>query len=119
MKSAAATAAMEERRRGQRVLLRVPAQLFVTTDGKEITLSVNTISVNHHGALLLCPQSIPQESQILLENCRTRDKIGCRVTRPVKETPDGFQIPIEFEKPAPNFWQIVFPPTDWRPSEDR
>jgi hypothetical protein len=31
--------------------------------------------------------------------------------------PEGFHIPIEFDSPAPDFWKIAFPPTDWRPQD--
>jgi hypothetical protein len=108
----------EERRRSQRVLLRVPATMHVTLHGKPTSIDVTTISVNTHGALLVSPQSIPPSSQLVLENCRTRQRVPCKVMRPPREMPEGFHVPVEFDPPAPGFWQIDFPPTDWRPPED-
>jgi hypothetical protein len=39
------------------------------------------------------------------------------VARPSRETAEGFHIPLEFDSPAPGFWKINFPPSDWRPDD--
>jgi hypothetical protein len=36
------------------------------------------------------------------------------VTRAARESSEGFLIPLEFTTPAPNFWQISFPPANWK-----
>ena len=107
----------EDRRRSQRVLLRVAVTVLATVQGKPIRVSAFTVSVNDHGALLLCPQMFLAGARFDLENDRTGEVQPCRTTRPPADTGDGYHVPVEFEKSAPNFWRISFPPPDWRPPE--
>lgn len=109
--------ATEERKRSQRVLLRVRADIHVAVQGKPATLQASTISVNPQGALVLLKQALPAETRLVLEHSSTREKIACRVTRGAKEMPEGFHVPVEFDSPSPGFWKIDFPPADWRPEE--
>lgn len=107
----------EERRRSQRVLLRVRANVHVVLQGKEAMFEVTTLSVNDHGALIVMERTLPLESRLVLENCGTKQRVTCKVTRPPREMPEGYHIPLEFDSPAPDFWKIAFPPTDWRPED--
>jgi hypothetical protein len=108
----------EERRRSQRVLLRVHASVHVALKDKQVKIDVTTLSVNNHGALVVLKQSLPTDAQIILEHGTTKERIGCKIARPAREMPEGFHIPLEFDSPAPNFWGIAFPPSDWRPPDD-
>jgi hypothetical protein len=108
----------EERRRSQRVLLRVHASVHVALKDKQVRIDVTTLSVNNHGALVVLKQSLPTDAQIILEHGTTKERIGCKIARPAREMPEGFHIPLEFDSPAPNFWGIAFPPSDWRPPDD-
>jgi hypothetical protein len=108
----------EERRRSQRVLLRVRANIHVALQGKPVTFEATTLSVNSHGALVVLEKSLPIESRLVLEHCGTKEKVACRVTRTAREMPEGYHVPLEFDSPAPNFWRIAFPPADWRPPDD-
>jgi hypothetical protein len=112
------TAGGEDRRRSQRVLVRVRASLHVALQGKPTTFETVTLSVNNHGAMLILKQSLPPDTRFVLEHSGTRERVACKVVRPSREISEGFQIPIEFDSPAPNFWRIAFPPTDWRPLDD-
>ncbi|MFZ0581467.1 MAG: hypothetical protein WAN72_09930 [Candidatus Acidiferrales bacterium] len=114
---ASQTVAGEERRRGQRVLLRVRANIHVALQGKPTTFDTTTLSVNSHGALIILKQNLPLDTRLVLEHCGTKERVACKVIRSPRENPDGFQIPIEFDSPAPNFWGIAFPPSDWRPDD--
>ena len=100
------------------MLVRVRASLHVALNGKPTTFETVTLSVNNHGAMLILKQSLPPDTRFVLEHSGTREKVACKVVRPSREMPDGFQIPIEFDSPAPNFWRIAFPPNDWRPMDD-
>lgn len=100
--------------RTQRVMLRFSMKAHVTLGGKANSFTVTTVSVNPNGALLVAPHLIPVSSQIVLENPGTREKASCRVTRAPREVSGGFEVPVAFEPPAPNFWKIDFPPSDWR-----
>jgi PilZ domain-containing protein len=108
---------LRERRRSQRVTLRVSVTIHLTAVGKATAIRSFTIDVNVHGALLVSPQSFPAGTHFMLENDRTRERMMCRVVRMPKSMPEGFHIPVEFEKSAPNFWKISFPPPDWKPLE--
>jgi hypothetical protein len=107
----------EERRRGQRVLLRVRANVHVALQGQATTFEVNTLNVNPCGALVVMKQSLPAETRLVLEHRGTRERIACKVARAPREIPEGFQVPLEFDSPAPGFWKIAFPPADWRPDD--
>lgn len=104
----------EEKRRSQRVLLRMRAQVHVALQGKPATLDVITLSVNAHGALVAMKQQIPAETRLILEHAMTKERIACRVVRPPRESSEGFQTALEFDAPSPDFWKIAFPPANWR-----
>ena len=104
----------EDRRRSQRVLLRVRAMIHVALQGRLTTLDTFTLSVNDHGALIILKQSLPLDTRLVLEHAGTKERVACKVSRACREITEGFQIPIEFDGPAPNFWGIAFPPHDWR-----
>jgi hypothetical protein len=108
----------EQRRKSQRVLLRVKASIQVTLQGKPSTLEATTLSVYNQGAMIVLKQGLPAETKIVLENIGTKERIGCRVAKGTREMPEGFHVPVEFDTPAPNFWGIAFPPADWKPHDD-
>lgn len=111
------TIASQGRPRGQRVLLRVRAQIHVALGGNDSTLEATTLSVSPRGALVVIKQNLPAETRVVLEHSGTRERVACKVARPPREMPEGFHTPLEFDSPAPDFWKIAFPPADWR-SED-
>ena len=115
--SAKAAIASQERKRGQRVLLRIRANIHVALQGKALTLDAATLSVTPQGAVVVMKQSLPAETHIVLEHDGTKERVACKVARPSRETAEGFHIPVEFDAPAPGFWKIDFPPSDWRPDD--
>jgi len=104
----------EERRRSQRVIVRTPVTLHCQLSNKALSIRAETVAVNEHGAMLLCPRSLAAETKLEIHNDNTRQRVACRVTRTPRQTPDGFLIPLEFEKASPGFWHISFPPSDWK-----
>ena len=107
--------ATDDRRRIQRVMMRVKVVLRFTVDGKEISLPAHTVAVNVHGAMICAGQTIPAGSELTVEHKVTRERIAGKVTRQAQSSPDGFLIPFEFGTPSSNFWRISFPPSDWKP----
>jgi hypothetical protein len=107
--------AEQERRRTQRVLLRIRANIHVAVQGQATTFEVATLSVNPHGAVVVMDRNLPPDTRLVLEHSGTKRRVACKVARPAREMSEGFHVPIEFDSPAPDFWQIDFPPTDWRP----
>jgi hypothetical protein len=107
----------EERRRSQRVIIRMPVTLEITISDQKISVVAHTVAVNIHGAMVLCPRPLDAETKLEILNDHTRERISARVTRAPRESAEGYLIPIEFSKPSLYFWQIYFPTTDWKPSD--
>lgn len=101
----------EERRRSQRVLIRTAVTLRYVSQGRHVSVPAHTISVNDHGAMVIAARDLPVGTRLEIENIRTGQCQPCRITRTPRETPQGLQIPVEFDAPAPGFWHICFPPT--------
>lgn len=104
-----------ERRRSQRVVIRIPVRLYFNLSKKEETLDAKTVIVNDHGALLICSRVFPVGTLLELENLRNHRRQFCRVLRVPRITDLGFEVPIEFESAAHGFWGISFPPPAWEP----
>lgn len=102
------------RRRSERVVLRVPLQLSAKMpDGKRISIEVHTLVVNAHGGLLDVGMEILKGQQVILSNSKT-DKVATgKILRIVAYEAGRFSVAFEFEFPAPSFWPISFPPADW------
>jgi len=87
------------------------------TNGTAQTIDAFTLSVNPRGALVVIQQNLPLETRVVLEHSGTRERVACKVVRAPREMPEGFHTPLEFDGPAPDFWKVAFPPTDWRPED--
>lgn len=108
----------EDRRRSQRVLIRTRVSVELASEGKRVAFDAVTESVNDHGAMLLCPRALAPETQLQLKHDQTHQQKLCRVTRTAIESKEGFLVPVEFSDPAPGFWGISFPPSNWKPVEE-
>jgi len=113
----ASALAGDEKRRTQRVIVRVPLTLEMTISGQVVKTSAQTVAVNTHGAMVLCSRSIGAVSKLEIVNERTRERVTARISRTPRESAEGYLFPLEFEKPVPMFWQISFPPTNWKPGD--
>ncbi len=98
----------EERRRAQRVLLRMPVIVHVAKNPKAIEGFTHTVSAS--GAMLILPEGLAQGSKFILENPRTQQRVEVNVVRSPQMNQEGSLVPVEFLSPAPQFWNIVFPP---------
>ncbi len=105
------------RRRSQRVIIRVPVTLEMTKSGRVVKMKAQTVAVNAHGAMVLCSVPLHPETKIEIFNERTNARAGARVTRASRKSAEGYMIPLEFDKPFPMFWQISFPPSNWKPTD--
>jgi len=108
----------EDRRRSHRVIIRVPITLAISENGQSVRISAHTVAVNIHGAMVVCSRSLDADTKLELVNGQTEEKIASRVTRAPRESSEGFLIPVEFTSPSPNFWQITFPPANWKAPEN-
>jgi hypothetical protein len=98
----------EERRRAQRVLLRM--QILVYLPGKANPIHGVTHTVSANGAMIILPEGLSQGSKLTIENQKTQKKVEAHVVRPPQLNAEGSLIPVEFLAPSPNFWNIFFPP---------
>ena len=98
----------EERRRAQRVLLRMRVLVHIANKPEPIVGHTHTVSAT--GAMIIVPEGFAQGTKFILENPKTQQKVDVNVVRPPQMNQEGSLIPVEFLTPAPLFWNIVFPP---------
>jgi hypothetical protein len=105
-----------ERRRSQRITLRIPVRIYSTTpEGQPIYEETKTETVSAHGALFDVPKVLPLGTRIMLTNVVTEEEMLCRVVYQ-GQTKDGrYQVAVEFLNPSPRFWRVSFPPPDEKP----
>ena len=98
----------EERRRAQRVLLRMP--VLIHLPGKANPINGFTHTVSATGAMVILPEGLSTGTKLSIENPKTQKKVEAHVVRPPQMNPEGSLVPIEFSSPSPQFWNIFFPP---------
>ena len=104
------------RRRSQRVLLRLPIQVLARgPDKQHVFEDTFTSSVNANGALLHLSLKVEVGQQIILKNIETEEEQSVRVVRTNPDADGKMEVAVEFLRPAPKFWRIAFPPDDWLP----
>jgi hypothetical protein len=98
----------EERRRAQRVLLRMPVIVHIAKKPEPIHGFTHTVSAT--GAMIILPEGFAQGTKFILENPKTQQRVEVNVVRPPQMNQEGSLLPVEFLSPVPLFWNIVFPP---------
>lgn len=98
----------EERRRAQRVLVRM--RVLVHVPGKASVMEGFTHTVSASGAMVILPEGFPSGAKFTLENPKTQQRVEVHVVRPAQINQEGSLVPVEFLSPAPLFWNIFFPP---------
>lgn len=106
--------ATQEQRRSERVKLNVPVVVMTETREREqVHEETHTITVNAHGGLFRLRMEVLTGQPMVLVNMKTNQEESCRVIR-VQDMPEGdFGVAFEFDRPAPDFWSLTFPPADW------
>jgi hypothetical protein len=102
------------RRRSQRVLLRLPIKVTIREPGV-LSASEETVTqvVNAHGALIYLKLKVKVGQHIAIKNLATDEEHIGRVVRTNVVDPEKSEVALEFMTPAPTFWRISFPPADW------
>jgi len=81
-------------------------------EGRRVRQEAFTVVVNEHGGLIELNFRVHKGQKLLLTNPASSVQQLCRVVC-VNNLPDGyFAAAFEFDYPAPQFWQIPFPPPD-------
>ena len=107
---------INNRRRSQRVVLRVRVAVIAPGPDKQMVREeTETLVVNAHGALIHMNLKIAVGQVVILQNPETSEEQPCRITRCTAIGEGKHEVGIEFLKPAPKFWRVAFPPEDWLP----
>jgi PilZ domain len=111
-------APLHNRRRSQRVLLRLPVLVIARgPDRQHVSETAFTTNVSAHGALLVMSMRVEVTQKILIRNTETLEEQFVRVIHVTPAAEGKSDIGVEFLKPAPKFWRISFPPDDWTPKD--
>ena len=104
----------ENRRRSERVLLRMSVWVLAENEQRQqIREEAKTQVVNAHGGLLQLKSHLHVGQPFLLSNLRTGTEMSCRVVCVDETGLEHYNIAFEFDRPAPKFWPVTFPPADW------
>lgn len=98
----------EERRRAQRVLVKI--RVLVHLPNKPEPMVGHTHTVSATGGMIILPEGLAQGTKFTLENPKTQERVEVNVVRSPQMNQDGSLVPVEFLSPAPKFWNIFFPP---------
>jgi hypothetical protein len=108
----------QNRRRSERVLLCLSVLILAEDeDRKQIQEEAETQVVNAHGGLLRVRNHLHVGQSFLLNNPQNAKEMSCRVVRTQEDGLHFFKVAFEFDRPAGDFWPVVFPPSDWMASE--
>lgn len=111
-------ASIPNRRRSQRVLLRLPILIVARgADNRHESENAFTINVSAHGALLLLSMRVSLNQKILIRHIETLEEQFVRVIHVTPAAEGKSEVGVDFLKPAPKFWRISFPPDDWTPHD--
>ena len=112
--------APENRRRSERVMLRMTVSVVAEDEERrQVKEDAQTQVVNAHGGLIRMKNHLHTGQAFLLSNPKNCSEMSCRVVRIEDAGLEYFNVAFEFDRPAPNFWPIVFPPADWAATEKK
>jgi len=104
------------RRRSQRVLMKVPVRVGLHAGNAALSEEeTHTLAVSAHGALIAISAPMYRGQRLTLSNPQTKDSLECVVAHIDKFPDEQVKIGVEFLLPNPTFWHVAFPPKDWSP----
>jgi hypothetical protein len=104
------------RRRSQRVMMKVPVRVSgKAADGENFEVETHTLSISPHGALLVLAVTVQRGQRFILANMQTKAALECVVAHLEPSPGAPTQVGVEFSLPNPAFWRVAFPPKDWTP----
>ena len=103
-----------KKRRSQRLPLSIPVVAYKFSKvGRQFFQGAHTLAVSAHGALISLATGAAADQKLVLKHALSGEEQECRVISTQKK-PNGLtEVGIEFRQPAPSFWGIAFPPSDW------
>jgi hypothetical protein len=84
--------------------------ILIHLPGRAKPIDGYTHTVSASGAMIILNEGLPTGTKLCLENPKTQNKVDSHVVRPPQLNSEGSLVPIEFNAPFPNFWNIFFPP---------
>jgi hypothetical protein len=104
------------RRRSQRVLMKIPVRVSGETGpGSLFEEETHTLAISAHGALIAVSKQVNKGQRLSLSNVQTRAALECVIAHIGKREGEHIQVGVEFMLPNPIFWHVAFPPRDWTP----
>lgn len=103
-----------QRRRSQRLVLSFPVVAHrLPKDGPPFYEGTHTLVVSAHGALISLAANVARDQRLFLQNALSGEQQECRIVFTETKLTGPTEVGIEFQRPAPNFWRVAFPPSDW------
>jgi hypothetical protein len=100
------------------VATRIRVQVQRRTDKEGLLSELSyTLVVNAHGALVAFAMDVEPKELLVVKNVVSGEEMDSRVVSVGEEAANLKEVAIEFTAPAPYFWHIDFPPTDWKPPQ--
>jgi hypothetical protein len=107
------------RRRSQRILLRVPVRVSGAKGAKPpFEEDTNTMAINPDGALILLSARVKRGQSLILSNIRTGSSVECIVAYIGDPEGHAIKIGVAFVMSNSTFWPVAFPPADWTPRHE-
>jgi len=104
----------DNRRRSQRVLMRIPVRVTGLAGAALLfDEETHTLSISSHGALIVVKAPVYRGQQFTLSNVQTRASLECVVVHVDRFPDEQTKVGVEFMLPNPTFWRVAFPPKDW------
>jgi hypothetical protein len=104
----------QNRRRSERVMLQVAITVLAETPERvPVKEETHTLVVNAHGGMLKLKMEVLSGQPLTLVQPKSGRREAAHVVRIEQPSPDYCAVAFEFDRPAPNFWPVVFPPSDW------
>jgi hypothetical protein len=104
------------RRRSQRVLMKIPVRVSGQTGpGSLFEEETHTLAISAHGALIAVAEKVKRGQRLTLSNVQTKAALECVIAHIGRREGDHVQVGVEFMLPNPIFWRVAFPPKDWTP----
>ena len=103
-----------KKRRSQRLALSIPVVAYRSQkQGLPFSEGTRTLMLSAHGALISLTAKVAVDQTLVLKHALSGEEQECRVVFTQKKPTGPTEVGIEFREPAPHFWHIAFPPSDW------
>jgi hypothetical protein len=111
MSADALTQSLEQKRRTERILLRIPVEVSGTgTDGKTFREKTHTMAINRHGARVALLAPVQRGGLLKITNLQNAKTCAFRVVAGVDKSLSGApEWGVECLEAGTNFWGIFFP----------